>query len=562
MWILADHLALAPMKIIRMRKTGLSFDPDKLPTIPSLTKTEEWDQQLFKEFCKKVEQAEVVIFAVLTGIDEPDCPNTLILASFWGEVLVTGIRELVQCTQETRMEMEGFAQLQEFFLQKDTAYVTEREDRSLAMMDKVGIATVTGLETWHPLGHEFSPSIAYVFTGLWGRLTVPFKGSTSAGWAWNQHDPEESTRQAPDQVRLAFATANAMATLTLDGVVARVDPEDDRALEGLGALVLKSEQEGILEGDETIGMRGLQLEEARNSEATVQGPRVPWLGLEMAWREPMGRIRRGGRREIPMERTTTVLPRQKETIEDVWSWEESISFVTLLGPEPRRPIEALAFTLPAAPKKSVLKEWDVSKIRRANDQLGTDPDNLDLARQRFAGLNVTGKTESTTRTSSPPPTPNVDVHGLWKEEKNRHVGERHQGPPRLRWNPHVRKETIGKRHRDPEDRVQVWEAEGDDETTLNYTWPPKSKKRREGEDSRGWNGGARRWSSTGGQTSYWTRRPPRGQRGPVSNGPGADVREAVTVRGRSGVRGRGRNFSERGRRGRRGSSIDWSMGSE
>ena len=63
-----------------------------------------------------------------------------------------------------------------------------------------------------------------------------------------------------------FATANEMASFALDGIVARVDPEDDRVLDELGALILKSEQEGILEGDETLGIRALQLEEGDPGE--------------------------------------------------------------------------------------------------------------------------------------------------------------------------------------------------------------------------------------------------------------------------------------------------------
>ena len=276
----------------------------------------------------------------------------------------------------------------------------------MEMMRKLGIeideATITGLETWHPLSHEYPPSVAYVFTGLWNRITAPFKGSKSAGWAWNEHGPGESARFAPDQGRLAFATANAMASLTLDGVVTRVDPEDERGVETLGALILKSEQEGILEGEETIGMRALQLEEDVVHCRGVQRTQVSWLGLEMAWRQPLGRINRGGRREIPPDRPPTVLQRREERIDDSMMWEECISFITLLGPEHRRPVEAPDANLPEAPRKGVLKEWDQSKNRRANDRLGMDPDDYDLTRQRFAGLNLGDEKQSKMRTLSPP----------------------------------------------------------------------------------------------------------------------------------------------------------------
>ena len=433
-----------------------------------------------------MEQSKIVIFTVLTGVDEPDLPDTLILSSLWGEVLVARIKELVE-DEKMRNTMEGFAELQEFFHQEDTAYVTEREERAMHMMMRLGVkldeATLTGLETWHPLSQEFAPSVAYVFTGLWGRLTAPFKGSTSSGWAWNEHHHNEDARLAPDQARLAFAMANAMASLTLDGVMARVDPEDERDLENLGALVLKYEQEGILEGEETIGMRALQLGGDESQEQGIQRCHVSWLGLEMAWREPLGRIGRGGRRELPLDGAPRPLRRYKERMEDLIAWEESVSFVTLLGPEHRKPIEGTVIRLPEPPERRVLKAWDESKNRQANERLGMDPDDTDLARQRFAGLCLGDGRKSQTRTSSLPPTPNVDVHGLWEEERRRQAGERHQGPPRLKWNPPIRKETMNKRHRDPEDRVKAW-GEEDDEISLTYTWPPRSKKRREGDESR------------------------------------------------------------------------------
>ena len=420
-------------------------------------------------------------------MDDPDLPDTLILSSIWGEVLVARVRELTRDNPETRAQMEGYEELQNFFRQKDTAYVTEREERSVQMMRWLGIeldeATLTGLETWHPLSREFSPSVAYVFSSLWGRITAPFKGEKSAGWAWNDHNHEEDGGLAPDQARLAFATANAMATLTLDGVVARVDPEDGRSLDRLGALVLKYEQEGILEGEETVGMRALQLDECE-PQGKVPRSAVAWLGIEMAWREPLGRIRRGGRRQLPPDDSPKPLRRHKESVEDTITWEESLSFVTLLGPQHRRPLEATEIKLPTAPDKGVLKAWDETKNRRANERLGMDPDDLDLARKRFAGLYLGDNRKSKTRTLSPPPAPNVDVHGLWTEERNRQAGERHQGPPRLRWNPPVPKEAMNKRHRDPEDRVRAWE-EVNDEASWTQTWPTRSKKRREGSKSRG-----------------------------------------------------------------------------
>ena len=100
---LGDHLALARLKLIRSRKEGLSFDPSKLPKITSLVKTAEWKKEEFQGFCKKVRQANIVIFTVLPGIDEPEVPDTLILASLWGEVLVAQVKEMVEGTTETEI---------------------------------------------------------------------------------------------------------------------------------------------------------------------------------------------------------------------------------------------------------------------------------------------------------------------------------------------------------------------------------------------------------------------------------------------------------------------------
>ena len=555
MFRLGDQLALARMKLIRARRTGLCFDPDRLEAIPTLQTLQEWNGDAFNDFKKKVDQARVLIFTILPGIDEPNYPDTLILSSLWGEPLVADVRGLVGLDQEARLRMEGFGNLREFFLQPDTAYVTEREEKALTMMKMVGVqideTTLTGLETWHALGQEFVPSVAFVFSSLYGRITAPFKGSTTAGWVWHERDPAAMTSLAPDQTRLAFAAANAMASLTMDGIVARVDPEDNRDLSELGALVLRSEHEGILEGYETLAMRALQLDEEESDTCKVQRANVSWLGLEMAWREPLGRIRRGGRRELPPDKQATKIKRETERFDDLVSWEEAISFVTLLGPEHQRPVEAPELTLPKPPPKGILKPWEVHNVRRANDRLGLDPDDEDLARERFAGLCLNGEGRSASRTASPPPGPNEDVHGLWREERRRQQGERHQGPPTLKWNPPVRRETINKRHRDPEDRVSAWGEEGD-EVVLTQTWPPRSKRRREGDRERGRQRPDRRRGSIPNQASYWVRKPEQESASRRAEGARSAHEDNGSLRSRG--RGRGGSFSGRGRRGRR---IPW-----
>ena len=481
---LVDHLALARKKIIKTRKNGLSFNLDRLPKITSLVEVEDWKKKTFNEFRRKVEQARVVIFAVLPGMDDPEHPDTLVIASIWGEVLVTRIRDLAKRADESRREMEGLQELQGFFNQVDTAYITEKEDRTVRQLQAVGIsldeATITGLETWHPLRQEFAPTVAYMFGELWGRITAPFKGSSSSGWAWNQHKCKESPELAPDQTRLAFAIGNSMASLTLDGVVARIDSEDPSPLKSLGLLVIQSEQEGILEADETIGMRALQLEAGDKQDDRLSlkvGRKVSWEHAWVAYREPFGHISKAGSEPIFFGEGR-VLESKKEVLDDLVAWEEAISFITLLGPEHKGPLRADGGLLPEPPARGILKSTDLEKNRRANERLGLDPDDVDFAAQRFAGLCVTETSRRATRTRSPPLAKNEDIHGLWEEERHRQMGGRHRWPPTLRWNPPVRREPIGKRHRDPEAWVNAWSG-AENEVDLKQGRAPPSKKVRE-----------------------------------------------------------------------------------
>ena len=181
-----------------------------------------------------------------------------------------------------------------------------------------------------------------------------------------------------------------------------------------------------------------------------------------------------------------MLIRKKEVIMDWLTWEESVSCITLLGPEHQKPVRGESFTLPEMPKTGILRQFDPEKLRRANDRLGLDPDNLDYARERFAGLRVTeGEKKDVGRMPSPPPQPNCDVHGLWAEERHRQNGGRHRGPPRLRWNPPIRKEPQKKRYRDLEGQVEAW-GEGEGQEEPRQSRPPPSKKSREaGEHSPG-----------------------------------------------------------------------------
>ena len=180
---LMDHLGLARKKIIKARKRGLSFDPKKKAKIPLLTGAAEWKEEVFREFRKKVEQAKIVIFAVLPGLDEPEVPRTLVIISLWGEILVSGMKDLLE-TSENQCK-EGWEEMQSFFRQPGTAYVTEKEDQTLRYMSRVGIsldeATLTGLETWHMLDQNFCPAIRLEFGHLWVRLTALFRGTSSSG---------------------------------------------------------------------------------------------------------------------------------------------------------------------------------------------------------------------------------------------------------------------------------------------------------------------------------------------------------------------------------------------
>ena len=346
---------------------------------------------------------------------------------------------------------------------------------------KLDEVAVTSLETWHLLGRSFCPSVELVFPELWGRLTASFRGSTTSGWAWNHHKKEESPDLAPDQARLAFAISNALATLTLDGIVSRIDPEDPRPLAELGSVVLQAEQEGILEGEETLGLRALRLgaEDTCGEEGQDPRPRVMWSGVQVAYCEPLGRIRWAGIIPIREEEERLVLQRKKEVIMDIFTWEESISRVMLLGPEHQKPVMEENEELPEPPGSGILRNLAPDMVRRANERLGLDPDDLDFATERFADLRLNEPSRRQVgRTPSPPPPPKYDVHGLWAEERHRQSGGRHRGPPRLRWQLPKLKEPQKKRDRDPESQVEAW-REAEDREEQRHARPPPNKRSRE-----------------------------------------------------------------------------------
>ena len=104
------------------------------------------------------------------------------------------------------------------------------------------------------------------------------------------------------------------------------------------------------------------------------------------FREPFGRIQRVGATPIPKEQRWKVLERKKEVINDLFAWEEGISFVTLPGPQYKRPVKAGELVLLEVPGNGILLSVDPDSIRRANDRLGLDPDDIDYARECFAEL--------------------------------------------------------------------------------------------------------------------------------------------------------------------------------
>ena len=144
-----------------------------------------------------------------------------------------------------------------------TAYIVERVDRILGWMERMGLgldeATVTGLETWHLLGQGFCPSVALVLPELWGRLTASFRGSTTSRWVWNQHKREESSDLAPDQTRLHLRLEMRVGIPHPQWDCGSHRPGGHETIGGFGSIILQSEQEGILEGEETLAMRALCL---------------------------------------------------------------------------------------------------------------------------------------------------------------------------------------------------------------------------------------------------------------------------------------------------------------
>ena len=98
----------------------------KKAKIPSLTDPSDWQGEAFNEFKKQVDQARIIIFTIIPTVDCSDSPDTLIMTSLWGEILVSRIKEMAEMPEGRREEVEGHKELRMFFQQPETAYIGER----------------------------------------------------------------------------------------------------------------------------------------------------------------------------------------------------------------------------------------------------------------------------------------------------------------------------------------------------------------------------------------------------------------------------------------------------
>ena len=126
----------------------------------------------------------------------------------------------------------------------------------------------------------------------------------------------------------------------------------------------------------------------------------------------------------------------------------------LIGVEHVKPDHEILQVAPGVVRPSILKPFQGDRIRRANERLGRDPDDMDHRRKRFSRFNTRDRDVCNNQTASPPPG-RRDLLGLWKEEAHRQAGGRHQGPPFIRWDlPVVRNKVKGlKRGRDSEEKL-------------------------------------------------------------------------------------------------------------
>ena len=487
MFSISDHLALARRRLIKMRTSGLSFDPAHGPEIKCFEPLKELEGGDFDKHVKKAKTSRVVLVETLPLIDDPRRLDAVLLGTLWGEVVVLDMGAALEASEEERKLSEGFQLLVRHLTAKDTAYITVCEEATVKLLRLVDIeldeAVLTGLGRWHAISDQFAPTVVSIFREWHTRLTAPFRGEITYGW--NDGKSGDKGQLAPEQARLAFALGNSMAFMALDGVVPSLDQEEPGDLSRLGKLVIEAEHTELLEAPELMVMENLRLDQEdaseeegaqldREAKLKVEPMKkcVSWGHLEQAVQEPLGRIYRcPWVYEVPEEHEQLLLRSRQEEIKDWSHWEESLSFLTLLGGEHVHPEHEVIQRPPDSDKESILKTFDEGKIRRANERLGRDPDDMDHGRKRFSRLDLRDKEICNNQTASPPPRKR-DVLGLWEEEARRQAGGRQQGPPFLRWEvPILRKKQKGaKRDRDLEERLPGSKRETRDRSTNSPEW--------------------------------------------------------------------------------------------
>ena len=400
--------------------------PTFLPRLADMRKHD------FLNFRRDLRTDGVMLLKVMTAMDLPTLQEALIVCDLRGGAQMIKLTEISSMSDEEKRNSELLEDIKTLIADPKMFKVVENVVDLVRLGERIfhriDVEEFVPLDTWHnPLGRGFLPGVQYEYPQRYQALTLGFRGDRHPGWYWTDHHQEQLS---DDQARLSYAVTSSLIGLTLDGIVYRLYGHEweRRPAAQLGETLQELVEEEVLLYLETKQLEAVGLTDTGKEKDEVERSKKKlrfaiFQGVTLAESLPFGFCREVEVAQMHDHPSRVLLP-QRQYIQDIIDWEESLEFLHI--------VPAVPMTLDTVwefhePKRGCLKKYDPASIKIDRYASQQDPDEMDRGRIRFPNL-YTQLGRTSNRTMSPPPRPD-DPDGLREENRRRRQGLRPMGPP-------------------------------------------------------------------------------------------------------------------------------------
>ena len=381
----------------------------------------------------------VLILKVLTAVDLPALQEGILMCNLRGGCQLVNLSEISLMEDEERRHDDVLKDLKTLLEDPKTFKIVEGVGDLVRLGERIhqslNPTDFLALDSWHEeLRTGFLPTVRVEFPNRYESLTLPFRGERHPGWKWEfQQDPETL---CDEQLRLIYALASSLISMSLDGIVGRLfgRSQEKRPPSELGKIVADVTEEEVLLFMEARQLEAVVLNEEESSDQPIpkkqsdlsQKKKQRFLilnGVRIAESLPGGYCREVATSHPRDPVYNPPVPIRRH-IYDIYVWEESLDYLYIVPAMPYVQDEVWEF---GKPTKGCLKKFKEDDI--LIDKYGGvfDPDVADRGRIRFPDLDTSVRVGNS-RAASPPPRPD-DPDGLRDENRRRKLGLRPWGPP-------------------------------------------------------------------------------------------------------------------------------------